>query len=96
MQDYVMISAAKHRLSVQTSKDWLNKLTMTKQDFNHNDEVVLYCDLRTEKAIYRIQSGLTSGGFYRNRKKARKVLETRNKVHKDGTVYERSVSGKFA
>lgn len=62
-------------------------------------ELVLYCNVRTEKAVYRIQSGLTSAGFYRNRKKARKVLETRNKVHKENgigtTMYERSVSGKL-
>lgn len=68
--------------------------TMTRHDCNQNEELVLYCDVTTEKAIYRIQPGLTSGGFYRNRKKARKVLETRNKLHKDNGVYERSVSGK--
>lgn len=93
----MIAAASKHRYSVQTSKDLLNRLTnMTKPDINQNhEELVLYCDLRTEKAIYRIQSGLTSGGFYRNRKKQRKMLETRTKAHKEnGSIYERSVSGK--
>ena len=69
---------------------------MTRHDYNQNEELVLYCDVATEKTVYRIQPGLTSGGFYRNRKKARKVLENnRSKVHKDGSVYERSVSGEY-
>lgn len=67
---------------------------MTRHDCNQNEELVLYCDVMTEKAVYRIQPGLTSGGFYRNRKKARKVQEARNKSHKDNnSMYERSVSG---
>ena len=80
-----------------TSTEQLETLaaTMTRHDCNQNEELVLYCDLVSEKAVYRIQPGLTSGGFYRNRKKARKVLETRNKAHKDnGSVYDRSMSGK--
>lgn len=108
MPGCVMIAGpTKHRqYSVQTSNDWLNRLTMTRQDLSHvgsgadgsTSELVLYCNVRTEKAVYKIQSGLTSAGFYRNRKKARKVLETRNKAHKEngvGGVYERSVSGQL-
>ena len=92
-----MLSSSKRRHTVHTCKEYISRLTgMTGHDLNHNEELVLYCNLRAEKAIYHIQSGLTSGGFYRNRKKARKVLETKNKAHKDnGTVYERSVSGKL-
>lgn len=83
--------------SVATTEQFDNLTDpMTKHDYNQNEELVLYCDLVSEKAVYRIQPGLTSGGFYRNRKKARKVLETRNKLHKDnGSVYERSVSGEY-
>ena len=67
---------------------------MTRHDVNRNEELVVYCDDGKEKALYRIQPGLTTAGFYRNRRK-RKPLETRGgKLHKEnGSVYERSVSG---
>lgn len=83
---------------LEASEPIVDRLTMTRHDHNQNEELVLYCDVTTEKTVYRIQPGLTSGGFYRNRKKARKVLEnSRNKVHKEnGSVYERSVSGEFS
>ena len=96
-----MISAhcCRHASKLSSSileAETIDKLTMTRHDYNQNEELVLYCDVATEKTVYRIQPGLTSGGFYRNRKKARKVLENnRSKVHKDGSVYERSVSGEY-
>lgn len=102
MPGCVMLAGpTKRPYSVPTSKNWLNNPTMTRQDLSHAgsgaDELVLYCNVRTEKTLYRIPSGLTSGGFYRNRKKQRRIAENRNKTHKEngvgGTMYERSVSG---
>ena len=87
-----MISSVKPHRALKTSvhktvncTDRLETLAakMTKHDCNQNEELVLYCDLVSDRAVYRIQPGLTSGGFFRNRKKARKVLETRNKIHKE-------------
>lgn len=69
---------------------------MTRHDVNRNEELVVFCETVSEKTLYRIQPGLVSAGFYRNRKK-RKVLETRPKGHSKengaGNMYERSVSG---